>query len=51
MFQLEKVQPLSTLMVVCTLYSKNDTFRPQEDNKDILDPRTPYLSVIGAFYI
>ncbi|KAA0041692.1 Retrovirus-related Pol polyprotein from transposon TNT 1-94 [Cucumis melo var. makuwa] len=34
-------------MVVQQLDVKNDIFRPQEDNEDLLDPQVPYLSAIG----
>jgi hypothetical protein len=45
---MEKAHPLSTLMVVCSLDVKKDPFRPREDDEEILGPKVPYLSAIGA---
>lgn len=39
---------LSSLIVVRSLDTKNDTFRPKEDNEVILGPKVPYLSAIGT---
>lgn len=47
-FNMDKVNPLSTLMVVRSLNIKNDPFRPCEDNEEIIGPEVPYLSAIGA---
>lgn len=35
-------------MVVCSLNEKDDPFRPQEENEEIIGTEVPYLSVIGA---
>ncbi|KAI5654415.1 hypothetical protein M9H77_31602 [Catharanthus roseus] len=35
-------------MVVPSLDTKKDSFRPQEDNEELLGPEVPYLSAIGA---
>jgi hypothetical protein len=45
---MENAHPLSTPMVVRSLDVKKDPFRPQEDDKEILDPEVPYLSAIGT---
>jgi hypothetical protein len=47
-FYMEKAHPLSTPMVVRSLDVKNDPFRPQEDDEEILGFEVPYLSAIGA---
>ena len=45
---MNKVNPLSTLMVVRSLNVKNDQFRPREDNEEFLGPEVSYLSAIGT---
>ncbi|KAM2124656.1 hypothetical protein ACFX1Q_015223 [Malus domestica] len=35
-------------MVVRTLDDKRDSFRPKEDEEEILEPEVPYLNAIGA---
>jgi hypothetical protein len=47
-FYMENAHPLSTPMVVRSLDVKKDQFRPQEDDEEILGPKVPYLSAIGA---
>ncbi|KAM2508982.1 hypothetical protein ACFX1W_031120 [Malus domestica] len=47
-FNKDKAKPSSTPMVVGSLDSKRDPFRPNEDDEKILEPKVPYLSVIGA---
>ena len=47
-FYLDKVHPLSSPMVVCSLDVKNDPFRHCEKGEELLSPKVPYLSVIGA---
>ncbi|KAM1465894.1 hypothetical protein ACFX15_043696 [Malus domestica] len=47
-FNKDKVKPSSTPMIVCLLDAKRDPFRPNEDNEEILEPKVPYLSAIGA---
>ena len=45
---MDKAHPLSSHMVVRSLYVKKDPFRPCEKGKELLSPGVPYLSVIGA---
>ena len=45
---MDKANPLSTPMVVRSLNVKNDSFRPLEDNEEILSPEVPHLSAIGT---
>ncbi|XP_059302325.1 secreted RxLR effector protein 161-like [Lycium ferocissimum] len=45
---MDEAHSLSTPMVVRSLDVNKDLFRPQEKNEDILGPKVPYLSVIGA---
>ena len=45
---MDKVHPLSSLMVVRSLDMKNDLFRPCEDDEELLVAKVPYLSIIGA---
>jgi hypothetical protein len=45
---MDKAHPLSTLMVVRSLDVKKNPFRPREDNKELLDPKVPYLNAIGT---
>ncbi|KAM1302124.1 hypothetical protein ACFX2H_013080 [Malus domestica] len=47
-FNADKVKPLSTLMVDRSLDVKRDPFCPKEDDEEILEPKVPYLSAIGA---
>ena len=35
-------------MVVRSLDAKRDPFHPKEDDEEILEPKVPYLSEIGA---
>ena len=35
-------------MIVRSLDVKRGPFHPQEGNEEILDPKVPYLSAIGA---
>ena len=45
---IDKAHPLSSPIIICSLYLKNDTFRHCENGEELLDPKVPYLSVIGA---
>ena len=45
---MDKVNPLSTPMVVRSLNVKKNSFRPREDNEEVLGPEVSYLSVIIA---
>ena len=45
---MDKINPLSTPMVVRSLNIENDSFRPREDNEEVLIPEVPYLSAIGT---
>ncbi|KAM1771044.1 hypothetical protein ACFX11_045913 [Malus domestica] len=47
-FNEDKAKPSSTPMVVRTLDAKRDPFRPKKDKEEILEPKVPYLSAIGA---
>ena len=47
-FHLDNAHPLNTPMVVRSLDVKNDHFRPQENDKETLGPKVPYLSTIDA---
>ncbi|KAL0560561.1 hypothetical protein IC582_000970 [Cucumis melo] len=47
-FYMDKAHPLNIPMVVRSLDAKNDIFRPQEDNVELLGPEVSYLSAIGA---
>ncbi|KAM1125408.1 hypothetical protein ACFX2B_040210 [Malus domestica] len=47
-FDMDKVYPLSTPIVVHSLDIKKDPFYPKEDDELVLGPEVPYLSVIGA---
>ena len=47
-FYMDKSHPLSTPMIVRSLYVENDQFRPKEENEDILGLEVPYLSAIGV---
>ena len=43
---MDKSHPLSTPMVVRSLDIHKDPFRPRENNEELLDDETSYLSVI-----
>ena len=45
---MDKVNPLSSPMVVRSLDEKKDSFCPCKKNEELLGPKVPYLSVIGA---
>ena len=45
---MDKAHPLSTPMVVTSLDVTKDHFRPPECDSEILGPKVPYLSAIGA---
>ena len=47
-FNMDEAYPLSTPMVVRSLDTKNDPFRPKEEKETLLGPKVPYLSAIGA---
>ena len=47
-FYMDKVLLLSSPMVVQSLDMKNDPFHSCEKNEELLGPKVPYLSVIGA---
>ena len=47
-FNVDKLKPSCTPMVVRTLNAKRDPFGPKEDKEEILEPEVPYLSAIGA---
>ncbi|KAF3654743.1 hypothetical protein FXO37_16311 [Capsicum annuum] len=47
-FYMDEAHPLSTPMVVRSLYVNKDPFRPQEKNEELFGPEIPYLSAIGA---
>lgn len=48
LFNEDKVEPSSTLMIVHSLDSKKDLFRLADDNKEILEPEVPYLIITNA---
>ena len=45
---MNEAHPLTSPMVVRSLYVKNDPFRPCENGEELLGPEVPYLSAIGA---
>ncbi|BBH04774.1 Disease resistance protein CC-NBS-LRR class family [Prunus dulcis] len=47
-FGMDKAHPLSTPMVVWSLDTKKDPYRPKGDDEMVLGPEVPYLSAIGA---
>ncbi|RVW79791.1 Retrovirus-related Pol polyprotein from transposon TNT 1-94 [Vitis vinifera] len=47
-FYMDKAHPLSFPMVVRSLDVKKDPFRPCEKDEELLGPKVPYLSAIGA---
>ena len=47
-FYMDKSHPLSSPMVVRSLEVTKDSFRPKKENDELLGPKVPYLSAIGA---
>ena len=47
-FYMDKSHPLGYPMVVRSLEVTKDPFRPKEENEELLGPKVPYLSAIGA---
>jgi len=47
-FNMDKSYPTKTLMVVRSIDIKKDTFRPPDEEEEVLGPQVPYLSVVGA---
>jgi hypothetical protein len=47
-FNMDKVYPLRTPMLVCALKKDTDPFRPKQEGEDVLGAEYPYLSDIGA---
>ena len=47
-FHMDKSHPLSSPMVVRSLEVTKDSFRLKEENEELLSPKLPYLSAIGA---
>nr|XP_004237585.1 probable protein phosphatase 2C 33 [Solanum lycopersicum] len=45
---MDKAHPLSTSLMVRSLQVSKDSFRPQEENEESLDPEVPYLRAIDA---
>lgn len=45
---MDKLHPLSILMVIRSLKVSKDLFQPQKENKDLLGPEMSYLSAVGA---
>ena len=45
---MEKLHRLNSPMVVRSLEVNKDSFRPKEENKELLGPKAPYLNAIGA---
>ncbi|XP_057550440.1 secreted RxLR effector protein 161-like [Amaranthus tricolor] len=45
---MDKAHPLSFPMVIRSLNIKDDPFRPEEENEEILGSEAPYLNAIGA---
>ena len=45
---MDKAHHLTSLIVVWSLDVKNDTFRPCEKCEELLGPKVPYISAIGA---
>ena len=48
---MDKVNHLSTPMVVRSLNLKKNPFRPRENNEELLGPEVSYLSAIGTLCI
>jgi len=47
-FSMDKVNLLSTSIIVRSLNVEKNIFRPREDNQEVLGPEVSYLSAIGA---
>ena len=47
-FYMNEAHPLTSLMVVRALDVNKDSFRPCEKGEELLGPKVPYLSAIGA---
>ena len=47
-FHMNNVHHLSSSMVVQSLEMKNDSFCPYRNDKELVGPRVPYFSAIGA---
>ena len=47
-FNMADCHPLTSPMVVRSLGLDTDSFRPKMDDEDVLGPKMPYLSAIGA---
>lgn len=47
-FGMDKAHPLSTPMIVRSLDTKKDPYRPKGDDEMVLGSEVPYLSAIGA---
>ena len=47
-FYMNEANPLTSSMVFHSLYVKKDQFRPCEKGEELLGPKVPYLSDIGA---
>ncbi|KAL0324728.1 UNVERIFIED_CONTAM: Secreted RxLR effector protein [Sesamum calycinum] len=45
---MDKSHPLSTPMVGRSLDVEKDPFRPRESDEELLGPKVPYLTAIGA---
>ena len=45
---MDETHPLSFPIVVCSLDKKNDSFHPCEKAEELLGPKVPYHSTIGA---
>ena len=47
-FYIDKSHPLNSPMVLRSLKVNKDLFCPKEENEELLGPKVPYLSAIGA---
>ncbi|XP_059627997.1 secreted RxLR effector protein 161-like [Cornus florida] len=47
-FYMDEAHPLSSPMIVRSLDVKKDHFHPLEEGEEVLGPKVPYLSAIGA---
>ena len=47
-FYMDKSHPLNSPMVLRSLKVNKDLFCPKEENEELLGPKVPYLSAIGA---
>ena len=45
---MDKSHPLNSPMVLRSLKVNKDLFCPKEENEELLGPKVPYLSAIGA---